>query len=771
MNICRHPADRACLLRLHLTASFVLVLLVSVSSALSVDTVSAHVSLLDASPPVDGLLLAPPSRISLRFSERVDTGAGSPEIRVIDEGGFEVPTNPATVPGADGTRVEAALPAVAPGTYTVMWSVRSAVDGHTLSGSYAFRVGGGRAPGAATVAGERPESWAVVTRWLAFLGAALIAGGFLIARIVIPGSMTLGRMPILAIAGCFVGLIASLGDLVLPVIAPPAGTIAPSLTESAQGSPDAFWARVVALGASLVLVIAWSLTPRIGSRLPALEWSGLAVGLVVLVGLSMTSHAAARTDVWRLPALASNILHQWSVALWTGGLAHIGLIALPAWRATRTVAIADTRPAADGMIRRFSPLALGLVIVAVVTGTLNAGLALPAFRALWESGYGQIILIKLIVLLPALALATFHRTMLRRHLTAAAHTLRLTLRLETALVLLVVLAGSTLAMLAPPASDTAGAEAITLAMPVETSPGETRLAQLRVAPLAPGMNSFSVTIAGPDGLPVPLAPADLVHIHPVSLAEEGIDQAPVEASWDGAGGFVADTIALSINGWWRVEVLIRQAGQPDIVAPFMLLLPDPNLHGTEAVDLGETEPAAWETYARALESLTNAQSLRYHQVLGGGTGLASVVDYAISAATDNRPAAAEINASSMTLIKIGEREWLRTEGAPWREREGRAAIGPSGFAEQYEGATHFQLGRTEAIGQRSAQVVSFFVDNERYVPAWYAWWVDLETGDLLQEAMVSRNHYMLNTFSPGAPDVVIEPPALDATPTAARPGQ
>ncbi|HEV2108635.1 MAG TPA: CopD family protein, partial [Thermomicrobiales bacterium] len=706
---------------------------------------------------------------SLQFSEQVDRGAGSPAIRVVDEGGYDVGAGLATVTGDDGRRVEATMPAVAPGTYTVIWSARSAIDGHTLAGSYAFRVGGGRAPGAATVAGERPAGWAVVTRWLTFLGAALIVGGFLVASMIIPGTMALGRMPILAMAGCILGLIASLGDIVLPVMRPPAEMIAPSMMEAMQGLPDAFWARVVALAASLILVVAWSLTPRVGSRLPALEWFGLALGLVVLLGLSMTSHAAARTDAWRLPALASNILHQWSVALWAGGLAHIGLIALPAWRATGATATADARPAADGMIRRFSPLALGLVIVAVLTGVLNAGLALPVVRTLWESTYGRVILIKVIVLLPALALATFHRTTLRRHLAGAAYALRLTLRAETALVLLVVLGGSVLAMLAPPAADVAGAEAITLVMPVETSNERTNLVRLQAAPLEPGVNRFAVTMVGPDGLSIPLSPGDLVRIDAVSLEEEGIAQAPVEASWDGEGGFVAETNALSIDGWWRIGVLIRQAGQPDMRATFVLLLPDPNLQGVAAVELPESDPLAQEIYEHAVDTLADAESVRYHQVLGGGTGLAYVADYAISAGTDGDPAAVKISSSAMMVIKIGEREWLRSGDAPWRERTGTAAIGPAVLAEQYEGAAHFHLGRMDTIDSRSAQVISFFVDNERYVPAWYAWWVDIETGALLQEAMVSRSHYMLNTFRGYDADVRIEPPEIGGTPVAVRP--
>jgi len=38
------------------------------------------------------------------------------------------------------------------------------------------------------------------------------------------------------------------------------------------------------------------------------------------------------------------------------------------------------------------------------------------------------------------------------------------------------------------------------------------------------------------------------------------------------------------------------------------------------------------------------------------------------------------------------------------------------------------------------------VPGGRYASAWYAWWVDIETGRLLRETMVSTGHYMLRQY-------------------------
>lgn len=54
----------------------------------------------------------------------------------------------------------------------------------------------------------------------------------------------------------------------------------------------------------------------------------------------------------------------------------------------------------------------------------------------------------------------------------------------------------------------------------------------------------------------------------------------------------------------------------------------------------------------------------------------------------------------------------------------------------------FRLGWIDQINWRAAQEVMFFVPSETYVPAWYTSWIHTETGDLLQEAMISRGQSM-----------------------------
>lgn len=749
----------------------------------------AHAELVETQPPVDGLLAAGPDRAVLRFSEPIATGSGSPALRLVDERGRDLGLGAATVDPSDAHRVTADLPVLGPGTYTVVWTTRSATDGHALSGTYAFRVGGGRVPGAATTAGETPRAWAVATRWLTFLGAAVAAGGFFVARLVLAGPRLAPRaaMPArqrlraAALAGTGAALLATLAEPLLQTLLPPPGALPPDLSEAIRSLPDAWWLRPSALLVLVGIAAAWLAVGRRDARRPATtamgdrrtawgEWAGLVVALVALLGLSLTGHGAARSDAWRFPALAANVLHQWSVALWVGGLAHLVLLRLPG-RPAMSRRDAETGAGVDP-IRRFSPLALGLVAVGVVTGVVNTGLILPALGSLWESRYGLTVLVKTAVLVPALALATWHRSALRRSAARVGAALRPTLRLETAVVALVVFGGSVLATSAPPAAEADdGPDAIVLAAQAAGPDGTVAaLMKLRASPLRPGENTLTVTLADPEDRPIPLTADDRVRLDLISLVDDGIERAQVVAAPDGAGGFTATGLALSVDGWWRVTATVRRADQADLIAPFYLLVPDPNLHGAAAVRLPEGSGDAPAVFQRGLASLTGAQRYRYRQTIAGGTGTVYVGEQALSAPSGDQPAAFSSTSAGQAFVRIGEREWLRSGQGLWIERPAIAARGPAAVGDDYAGATGFQLGRVEEVNGEPSQIVTFAVAGRPgLAAAWYAWWVGTETGRVHRVTMVSRSHYMVEDFRDHDGPFTIAPPVPPGAPVGGTP--
>jgi methionine-rich copper-binding protein CopC len=136
----------------------------------------AHANLDRAKPAPDALLAAPPRTIEIWLTEPVAEESGEGDafsIRVLDQASRDLTVSDDAVVDSDRTHIGASVRGIGTGTYTVVWQNRSATDGHTVSGSYAFRVASStRAPGAATTDTDNPAAWAVLTRWSTFFGAA-----------------------------------------------------------------------------------------------------------------------------------------------------------------------------------------------------------------------------------------------------------------------------------------------------------------------------------------------------------------------------------------------------------------------------------------------------------------------------------------------------------------------------------------------------------------------------------------------------------------------
>jgi hypothetical protein len=58
----------------------------------------------------------------------------------------------------------------------------------------------------------------------------------------------------------------------------------------------------------------------------------------------------------------------------------------------------------------------------------------------------------------------------------------------------------------------------------------------------------------------------------------------------------------------------------------------------------------------------------------------------------------------------------------------------------YEGYEQVQFGTTADINGRACQLVAFYLPGS--IPAWFAFWVDVESASLRELFMLSVNHYM-----------------------------
>ena len=177
----------------------------------------------------------------------------------------------------------------------------------------------------------------------------------------------------------------------------------------------------------------------------------LIAAAAVLVVPGAAGHAAQTSP--RGLMLVFDWLHLASGSVWLGGL--IGLLVL--WS---SVSSRVRVPALSVCVPRFSNVALVSVLVLAATGIGEAIEHMPAVNALWETSYGQAILVKAGLLGGAMLIASGNLLRSRPRLIAAqrrpelgepaARLLRGIVSGEVAVVIGIVFAAAVLSSLAPP---------------------------------------------------------------------------------------------------------------------------------------------------------------------------------------------------------------------------------------------------------------------------------------------------------------------------------
>lgn len=128
------------------------------------------------------------------------------------------------------------------------------------------------------------------------------------------------------------------------------------------------------------------------------------LALAALVLAATSSHAAAvEPDAVR--AMAVDAAHLAAAGVWLGGLLPFAVLL----RAAAETRGADARPYAVLAIRRFSTVALVCVIVLAVSGALATITHVGGVAPLIGTSYGRLLLLKLALIVPLIALAAINR--------------------------------------------------------------------------------------------------------------------------------------------------------------------------------------------------------------------------------------------------------------------------------------------------------------------------------------------------------------------------
>jgi copper transport protein len=364
---------------------------------------AAHAYPITTSPAIGGVVKASPKVVSITYDEAVTV----PSLAVYDAAGKVVSSSTVAHPAPD--EIDVAIGGRLPeGTYTVAWRVTSA-DTHIVHGVYRFSVGkrgsaGGI--GAKLLSQQQvPEGLALGFGVVRFLNLALLllcaGGAIMLCWVLRDADERVGKalLRTLTIAAALLALVAVVG---LPFQAAEAngtglgGGFARTALEAVRHQRFG----------ELWLVRAWMAVVFGLLALSLQLWERRQLGrrlLLAVVGvcLLLTSADSGHASVSGTLAFVADGVHITGAAIWLGGLAFV-IAAIVLSRAENRWALAAVS------VPRFSLMAMIAIPLLGAAGIVSAYLEVRVWRGLWETTYGVLILVKIAIALPLLALGAFN---------------------------------------------------------------------------------------------------------------------------------------------------------------------------------------------------------------------------------------------------------------------------------------------------------------------------------------------------------------------------
>ena len=544
----------------------------------------AHANLVRASPSPGTAVDPAPLVVYAEFSEAIDLGYSSLEVLGAD--GLSVTTGPTE---ADPTSPAAMLVPVADladGTYVVVWRTLSVVDGHVIRGSFAFGVGEPVAADVAVaVASIQSSPAAAASRGLLFMGVAMMIGAPLQALAQRRGApperrrVVERRTALLLLGAGLLALAGQVGLLGTQILILGGDSLLAGFGEVfGAGQWGALWiARTVALVVALVLADQ-ATSSEVSGRRGVSGFVGVALaGVAMAVTISLGSHAAALIDV--APGLAADLIHLLAVGAWVGGLPVLLLVV---WESRRTRSEDGAAADLTEVAARFSAVATVAVGLIVVTGTYSAWLQVLEPSRLWSTDYGVLLLVKLALVAPLLALGGVNLGWTRPRLAVAgAVGARARKALRTLVVGEIVLAGAVLVVVGflterEPARQVSGD--VPLAVEGAATSGDASV-RVRVVPGRPGPNRLEIEVAPLQG---ELADTDVeLQLRYLDTDLGTTVERPVRNE---DGVFAVETDAFTLAGVWQVLAIVRQPGAFDARVPVRLEIGSPTAVGVAEVD-------------------------------------------------------------------------------------------------------------------------------------------------------------------------------------------
>ena len=313
-----------------------------------------------------------------------------------------------------------------------------------------------------------------------------------------------------------------------------------------------------AIGRSAIPALESSATngasPAPARRPPRAILALLALGALYLaITPALAGHASIESPVGVF--FPSDVLHVLSGSVWAGGIACL-LIVLPG--ATRQLDGPERSRLLLATLARFSPIALGAVVVIAVTGVVQAYIDVRSVHGLLHTTYGALIIVKIVLLSLLIGFGWVNRERVipalerlvgdGRSPGGIGALARRTLRGELALMICVFGITAALISYAPPI------DAATGPFSTNTTIGPAEL-EMTVEPAKVGLNTIHLyLIDAKTGAQFTQTKELRVDAR---LPSKGIGPLQLKPIVAGPGHYVLDSTVLSPGGTWEIEVIDR----------------------------------------------------------------------------------------------------------------------------------------------------------------------------------------------------------------------
>jgi putative copper export protein len=285
-------------------------------------------------------------------------------------------------------------------------------------GAVTDTFGAGNLVSAASAKGENTEEADAASslnnslaRALSFVGLLALIGAAAFRALILPRARGINadirakmerRAAVLGLAASMLVIIGALVRLFLEseMMSTMPGMQTMSMTDMAMHTRWGFTLRLE-LEAAVVALVSFILAARWLRG----AWLVASLSAVVLaVTPALAGHAAASPKFTSL-MIVSDFLHVLGGATWLGSLLAVMVVGVPL---SLTLDDVERWSSVASLVNSFSPLALASVAVVVVSGLIASLVHLEHLSALWQTAYGQVLLLKLALVAITLTIGAYN---------------------------------------------------------------------------------------------------------------------------------------------------------------------------------------------------------------------------------------------------------------------------------------------------------------------------------------------------------------------------